>query len=61
MLVNTARGPIVDGTALHEALREGRLAGAALDDLQEEPAKRREWRPDNPLLGLPNCLVTPER
>jgi D-3-phosphoglycerate dehydrogenase len=59
VLVNTARGPIVDGTALHEALREGRLAGAALDDLPEEPAKRREWRPDNPLLGLPNCLVTP--
>jgi D-3-phosphoglycerate dehydrogenase len=59
VLVNTARGPIVDGTALHEALREGRLAGAALDDLPEEPAKRREWRPHNPLLDLPNCLVTP--
>jgi D-3-phosphoglycerate dehydrogenase / 2-oxoglutarate reductase len=59
VLVNTARGPIVDGAALHDALSEGRLAGAALDDLPEEPAKRREWRPDNPLLGLPNCLVTP--
>jgi D-3-phosphoglycerate dehydrogenase / 2-oxoglutarate reductase len=59
VLVNTARGPIVDGAALYDALSEGRLAGAALDDLPEEPAKRREWRPDNPLLGLPNCLVTP--
>jgi D-3-phosphoglycerate dehydrogenase / 2-oxoglutarate reductase len=59
VLVNTARGPIIDGLALHDALREGRLAGAALDDLPEEPAKRREWRPDNPLLGLTNCLVTP--
>jgi D-3-phosphoglycerate dehydrogenase len=59
VLVNTARGPIIDGLALHDALSEGRLAGAALDDLPEEPAKRREWRPENPLLGLPNCLVTP--
>jgi D-3-phosphoglycerate dehydrogenase len=58
ILVNTARGPIVDGAALYEALREEHLAGAALDDLPEEPAKRREWRPDNPLLTLPNCLVT---
>jgi D-3-phosphoglycerate dehydrogenase / 2-oxoglutarate reductase len=59
VLVNTARGPIVDGTALYDALSEGRLAGAALDDLPEEPAKRRESWENNPLLGLPNCLVTP--
>jgi D-3-phosphoglycerate dehydrogenase / 2-oxoglutarate reductase len=59
VLVNTARGPLVDGEALYDALREGRLAGAALDDLPEEPAKRRGWRPDSPLLTLPNCLVTP--
>jgi D-3-phosphoglycerate dehydrogenase len=59
ILVNTARGPIVDGAALYDALVEGRLAGAALDDLPEEPAKQRDWRPDNPLLTLPNCLVTP--
>jgi D-3-phosphoglycerate dehydrogenase len=59
VLVNTARAPIVDGSALFDALRDGRLAGAALDDLPEEPAKRRGWRPDNPLLALPNCLVTP--
>lgn len=59
VLVNTARGPIVDGPALGDALSERRLAGAALDDLAEEPAKRREWRPDNPLLRLTNCLVTP--
>lgn len=59
ILINTARGPIVDGAALHDALQEGRLAAAALDDLPEEPAKRRDWGPDNPLLALPNCLVTP--
>lgn len=58
-LINTARGPIVDGDALHRALAEQRLGGAALDDLPEEPAKQRSWRPDNPLLALPNCLVTP--
>jgi D-3-phosphoglycerate dehydrogenase / 2-oxoglutarate reductase len=59
VLINTARGPIVDTAALYDALRGGRLAGAALDDLDEEPAKRSEWRPDNRLLTLPNCLVTP--
>jgi D-3-phosphoglycerate dehydrogenase len=59
VLVNTARGPIVDGAALFDALRDGRLAGAALDDLPEEPRKQRDWVPENPLLGLPNCLVTP--
>jgi D-3-phosphoglycerate dehydrogenase / 2-oxoglutarate reductase len=59
VLINTARGPIVDGAALHDALHRGTLAGAALDDLPEEPAKQREWRPDNPLLTLQNCLVTP--
>ena len=59
VLIDTARGPIVDGDALHRALAEQRLGGAALDDLPEEPAKQRSWRPDNPLLALPNCLVTP--
>jgi D-3-phosphoglycerate dehydrogenase / 2-oxoglutarate reductase len=59
VLVNTARGPVIDAAALYDALREGRLAGAALDDLPEEPAKQREWSPENPLLTLANCLVTP--
>ncbi|MBF6275421.1 MULTISPECIES: C-terminal binding protein [Nocardia] len=59
ILVNTARGPIVEDAALHQALTEGWIAGAALDDLEEEPAKQREWRPTNPLLELPNIIVTP--
>ncbi|MEU5869379.1 C-terminal binding protein [Nonomuraea sp. NPDC047529] len=59
ILVNTARGPIVEDAALHEALTEGWIAGAALDDLEEEPAKQRDWRPDNPLFALPNVIVTP--
>jgi D-3-phosphoglycerate dehydrogenase / 2-oxoglutarate reductase len=59
ILVNTARGPMVDGAALYDALRSGRLGAAALDDLPEEPAKLARWTPDSPLLTLPNCLVTP--
>ncbi|NRQ30872.1 C-terminal binding protein [Nonomuraea sp. NN258] len=59
VLVNTARGPIVADAALHEALTEGWIAGAALDDLEEEPAKQRDWRPRNPLFTLPNVIVTP--
>ncbi|MFI2283606.1 C-terminal binding protein [Nocardia beijingensis] len=59
ILVNTARGPIVEDTALQQALTERWIAGAALDDLEEEPAKQRVWRPSNPLLELPNVIVTP--
>jgi D-3-phosphoglycerate dehydrogenase / 2-oxoglutarate reductase len=60
MLVNTTRGKIVDNAALHEALAGGRLAAAALDDTEEEPAKRDRWSPaENPLFALPNCLITP--
>jgi D-3-phosphoglycerate dehydrogenase len=59
ILINTARGPIVEDTAIHQALTEGWIAGAALDDLEEEPAKQRDWRPRNPLLELPNVIITP--
>lgn len=58
-LINTARGPIVNDDALYRALSEGWIAGAGLDDIEEEPAKRRDWKPDNPLLTLPNVVVTP--
>jgi D-3-phosphoglycerate dehydrogenase len=59
ILVNTARGPIVPDKALHRALTEGWIGGAALDDLEEEPAKQRNWKPDNPLFRLDNLIITP--
>jgi D-3-phosphoglycerate dehydrogenase / 2-oxoglutarate reductase len=59
ILVNTARGPIVEDRALYRALTEGWIAGAALDDLEEEPAKVRDWKPNNPLFGLDNVIITP--
>lgn len=58
-LINTARGPIVDDRALHRALSEGWIAGAGLDDLEEEPAKIRDWRADSPLFSLDNVVITP--
>jgi D-3-phosphoglycerate dehydrogenase len=59
ILINTARGPIVEDTALHQALVEGWIAGAALDDIEEEPAKQRDWHPANPLFQLENVIITP--
>jgi len=59
ILINTARGPIVDDRALHRALSEGWIAGAGLDDIEEEPAKVRDWRADNPLFSLDNVVITP--
>jgi D-3-phosphoglycerate dehydrogenase len=59
ILVNTARGPIVNDAALHLALKEGWIAGAGLDDIEEEPAKQRDWKPENPLFGLDNVIITP--
>ena len=54
LLVNTARGPIVDPAALERALRERAIAGAALDVTDPEPLPA-----DHPLLDAPNLLVLP--
>lgn len=53
-LLNTARGPLIDESALAEALSNRQLAGAAVDVLSSEPPA-----PDNPLLHAPNTLITP--
>jgi len=53
-LVNTSRGPIVDEAALLLALREGWIAGAALDVYDDEPLPA-----DHPLRSLPNTVLTP--
>jgi D-3-phosphoglycerate dehydrogenase len=58
-LINTARGPIVSDEALYRALAEGWIAGAGLDDIEEEPAKRDNWKPVSPLFSLPNAVITP--
>ncbi len=56
IIINTARGALIDAAALATALREGRLGGAGIDVLEQEPPVD-----GNPLLeaGIPNLIVTP--
>jgi phosphoglycerate dehydrogenase-like enzyme len=53
-LINTSRGPVVDQPALLDALRAGRIAGAGLDVLVEEPP-----RADDPILSMDNVILSP--
>ena len=53
-LINTARGGLLDEQAVADALAAGKLAGAAVDVVTEEPMKTY-----NPLLACPNCIITP--
>lgn len=54
VVVNTARGGVIDEEALYESLRDGRIMGAGLDCFDPEPAA-----PDNPLLQLKNVVLAP--
>lgn len=54
IIVNTARGPLIDNMALYEALRDGKIASAGLDVTEPEPIP-----PDHPLLTLENVIVVP--
>ncbi len=55
ILINAARGPVVDAEALGKALEEGRIAGACLDVFDKEPP----LDPETPILRAPHTLVTP--
>lgn len=54
VLINTARGGLIDEAALANALNGGRIAGACVDTVSIEPMKE-----NNPLLGAKNCYITP--
>lgn len=54
ILLNTARGPLLDEKAVSDALSSGKLRGAAVDVVAKEPMER-----SNPLLTAPNCIITP--
>lgn len=56
IIINTARGAVLDEVALYDALKTGEIAGAGLDVFEEEPL-----RETNPLLGLDNVIATPHR
>jgi D-3-phosphoglycerate dehydrogenase len=58
ILINNARGTVVDLDALAQSLRDGHLAGAAVDVFPVEPASNKE-RFTTPLQGLPNVILSP--
>ena len=54
LLLNTARGPVIDQQAVADALTQGKLRGVAMDVADQEPIPA-----DAPLLTAPNCIITP--
>ena len=55
LLINTARGPVVNEPALADALKQGKIAAAATDVYGTEPP----LKPENPLFGAPNLIMLP--
>lgn len=53
-LINTSRGGLLNEADVAQALKDGKLRGAAVDVVSQEPMEA-----DNPLLGAPNCIITP--
>ena len=54
LVINLARGPVIEERELIRALEEGRIAGAGLDVMEKEPPD-----PDNPLLKMENVILSP--
>ncbi len=54
LLINTARGGLINEADLADALKNGKIRAAGVDVVSKEPI-----RPENPLLGIPNCVITP--
>jgi glycerate dehydrogenase len=54
IILNTSRGPLINEADLAQALKSGKVFGAALDVVSKEPIQS-----DNPLIGLENCIITP--
>lgn len=59
VIINTARGPLIDTDALDKAIRSGHIRAAGLDDVPEEPAKQHNWKPVDPMFSNASSILTP--
>lgn len=59
VVINTARGPLIDTAALDRAIGAGHIRAAGLDDVPEEPAKQHNWKPRDPMFANSRAVLTP--